>query len=88
MNYEPYDKIGKKINIGDWVRLTEIPDGISKMPEETQVVFEKALGKTFRIEEFNEYGLVELDLTKKVAKFNTIWVEPHFLLLFRRKLKK
>ncbi len=76
------------ISAGDWVRLVETPPDILEMPEETQIVFEKALGKTFRIEKFNEYGHAELDLTKKVAKFNTIWVEPHFLLLFRRKIKR
>jgi len=88
MKYKPYDKINKEISVGDWVRLVEIPPGISKMPEETQIVFDNALGKTFKIENFDEYGHAELDLTKKVARFNTIWVEPHFLLLFRRKLKK
>ena len=85
MKYKPYDKINKKICIGDWVRLVEIPP--EKMPEETQIVFEKALGKTFKVQDFNEYGCAELDLTKKVAKYNTIWVEPNFLLLFRRKRK-
>ena len=63
MNFKPYDRTGKKITIGDWIRLVEIPPGISKMPEATQIVFEKALGKTFRIEAFNEYGLAELNLT-------------------------
>lgn len=88
MTYEPYDKSGKKINIGDWVRLVEIPNDISQAPEETKAVFKNALGKTFKIENFNEYGLAELDLTKKVANFNIIWVEPHFLLLFRKKMSK
>lgn len=85
MYYKPYDKNSKKLDVGDWVRLAEIPPG--KMPEETRIVFEKALGKTFKIENFDEYGCAELDLTKKVAKYNSIWVEPYFLLLFRRKLK-
>lgn len=87
MEYKPYDKHENKISVGDWVRLVEIPPGIERMPEETQIVFERALGKTFKIEDFDEYGHAELDLTKKVAKYNTIWVEPHFLLLFRRKRK-
>lgn len=87
MEYKPYDKNNKRLCIGDWVRLIEMPPGIEKMPEETRRFFEKALGKTFRIEDFNEHGCAEFDLTKKVAKFNTIWVEPPFLLLFRRKLK-
>jgi hypothetical protein len=47
-------------------------------------VFRKALGKTFRIEAFDEYGQAELDLSRKVAKLNTIWVEPEHLLRFRR----
>jgi hypothetical protein len=85
MNYNSFDETNKKLCIGDWVRLVEIPPGIEKMPEETQIVSEKALGKTFRIEDFNKYGCAELDLTKKVAKYNTIRVEPHDLLLFRRK---
>jgi hypothetical protein len=87
MDYKPFDKTNRKLCVGDWIRLVEIPPGIEKMPEETQIVFEKALGKTFRIEDFNEYGCAELDLTKKVAKYNTIWVEPHYLLLFRSKYK-
>lgn len=88
MKYKPYDKNNKNLCVGDWVRLIEIPPGIEKMPEETQIVFANALGKTFRIEEFNEYGCAELDLTKKVAKYNTIWVEPQFLLLSRKKAER
>jgi hypothetical protein len=39
-------------------------------------VFRRALGKTFRVEGFGLYGHVELDLTAKVARLETIWVEP------------
>ena len=85
MRFKPFDKNGKKINPGDWVRLVEVPPDVANAPEETQIVFAKALGKTFRIEGFNRYGLAEFDLTKKVAKYDSIWVEPHFLLLCRRK---
>lgn len=85
MEYEPYDRNNRKISIGDWVRLVEIPPDVKTMPDETQIVFEKALEKTFKVEGFNEYGCAELDLTKKVARYNTIWVEPHFLLLSRKK---
>lgn len=86
MFFEPFDKNGRKISVGDWVRLVEIPPDIANAPEETQIVFEKSLGKTFKIENFNEYGLAEFDLTKKVAKYDSIWVEPHFLLLYRKKI--
>ena|SRR3990172_2592060 len=79
------DKLGRTIHIGDWVRLIVIPPSIADMPRETRVVFNKAFRKTFRVESFNEYGLAELDLSKKVAHNNWIWVEPEYLLLFRRK---
>ncbi len=79
------DKLGRTIRIGDWVRLAMIPPSITNMPLETRLVFKKALGKTFRIESFNAYNLAELDLSKKVIENNWIWVEPEYLLLFRRR---
>ena len=42
-------------------------------------VFRRALGLTFRIESFGRYGYVELDLTKKVADLEFIYVEPYLL---------
>ena len=82
------DCLSRFIRVGDWVRLVEIPPSIADMPHETQLVFKKAFGKTFRIESFNEYDLAELNLSKKVARNNYIWVEPEYLLLFRRKQVK
>jgi hypothetical protein len=82
------DRLSRPIRVGDWVRLVVIPPSIADMPHETQLVFKQAFGKTFRIESFNEYGLAELDLSKKVARNNCIWVEPEYLLLFRRKQVK
>jgi len=51
-------------------------------------VFAAALGKTFRVEAFDEYGLAELDLTRKVARLNTIWVEPPYLRRTRRAVRR
>jgi hypothetical protein len=82
---KPYDQIGRRLSKGDWVRLVAIPPEINKMPKETKDIFKKALGKTFKIESFDKYGHAELDLTKKVEKFNFIWVEPEYLLRSRRK---
>ncbi len=62
-----------------------IPPSVKDMPRETRSAFRKALGKTFKIISFTEYNLAELDIGKKVAKYNWIWVEPEYLLLFRRK---
>jgi len=83
----PFDQLGREIQVGDWVRLVFIPPDIANMPAETRSVFRKALGKTFKIEEFNEYGLAELDLHKKLGEFHTIWVEPEYLIRFRRRQK-
>lgn len=82
------DRLGRPIRVGYWVRLVEIPPSIADMPHETRLVFKQACGKTFRIDSFNEYNFAELDLSKKVAKNNCIWVEPEYLLLFRRKQVK
>jgi hypothetical protein len=82
---QPVDGLGRAIEIGDWVRLVKIPPGLATMPRATQAVFRKALGKTFKVEGFNNVGLAELDLTRKVAKFNTIWVEPDCLQISRKK---
>lgn len=87
LKLSPQDKRGQRIHIGDWVRLVEIPPGVTEMPRETSSVFRRALGQTFKIEAFDEYGHAELDVSRKVAKNNWIWVEPEYLLLFRRKRK-
>jgi len=79
------DILGRTIHVGDWVRIKIIPPSVAKMPKETQVVFKKALDKTFKIVSFNKYNLAELDISHKVAKNNWIWVEPEYLLRFRRK---
>jgi hypothetical protein len=47
-------------------------------PPETRTIFRRAVGQTFLVEEFNEYGHAELDL-HKVQKWNSVWVEPHLL---------
>lgn len=84
MYFEPIDQIGRPVRVGDWVRVAVIPPAVAKMARETRTVFRFALGKTFRVENFNEYGLAELNLTKKIKSHNTIWVEPEYLLRFRR----
>ena len=87
MYYEPIDGRGRGLEVGDWVRLIAVPPGVARMPEETRAVFAAALGRTFRIEAFNEYGLAELDLTRKVARLHTIWVEPQYLRRTRRRTR-
>jgi hypothetical protein len=81
----PYDKLGRRLQVGDWVRLADIPPAVTSLPGQTRAVFRRALGQTFRIEAFDEYGHAELDVSRKVAKYNWIWVEPEYLVRFRRK---
>ena len=83
----PKDRLGRTLEVGDWVRLVEIPAGVSGDHPETYAVFQAALGKTFRIESFDDYGHAELDVSRKVAKNNWIWVEPEAVLRFRRRRK-
>ena len=84
MRLKAIDEAGRPIRIGDWVRLMCLPPGVSRSPAATRRAFRKALGLTFRIEAFNRYGLAELDLTRKVAKLESIWVEPDCLRRTRR----
>ena len=84
MRLKPLDQAGRDLRVGDWVRFTRLPPDTSRMPTESRRAFRKALGLTFRIEAFSRYGFAELDLSRKVAWGETIWVEPEFLLRTRR----
>ncbi len=85
--FEPADSLGRSIEVGDWVRLVEIPPSVAQMPTETIEVIRLALGKTFKIYEFDEWGCAWLNLSKKVARGHSIGVEPEFLQRTRRKPK-
>lgn len=82
---QPIDQEGRTIEVGDWVRLMKIPPAIAPLPRATKILFRRALNQTFKVEGFNTAGLAELDLTRKVAKLNTIWVEPDCLRISRKK---
>jgi len=82
---KPFDQKGRRIRRGDWVRLVGIPAVVRKHKGGTLRMFRAAEGRTFRVEGFGRYGHAELDLTKKVARFHTIWVEPDLLSLSRRR---
>ena len=81
------DKKGRPIQAGDWVRLVEIPALVTPTEPDTYLIFQLALGKTFRIERFDEFGHAELNVSHKVEKYHWIWVEPGCLLRSRRKRK-
>jgi hypothetical protein len=54
--YPPIDDAGRDLRVDDWVRLVKIPD-LNGTPPETHDVFNRALGKTFRIEFFDRARL-------------------------------
>jgi len=83
----PIDVAGRDVRIGDWVRVTRMPDSIARMPLASKRAFSRAVGKTFQIEAFNELGCAELDLTGKVGS-DTIWIEPSCVQRFRRPKKQ
>jgi hypothetical protein len=66
-----------RFRVGDWVKVVGIPSDL-KDPAGigTPKVFERAKGRTFRIEGFDPYGKIELVVTKR----HTIWIEPDFVV--------
>ncbi len=76
LHFAPQDVEGQLLTVGRRVRLVQVPPSVAEtMPLETRRVFRQAVGQTFRISGFNEYGLAEL----QVSRVDTIWVEPAYL---------
>jgi len=76
---EPVSSCGKRLSVGDYVRLVRIPP-LKQMPPETKIVFRRFLGRLLQVADFEQNGLAEL----YVARLETIYVEPEFLRLVRR----
>jgi hypothetical protein len=80
-------------NVGDQVKLNGIPtpvEGDRERFPETFALFQKAVGRTFRVRGFGEYGHAELWLREDGSEnenggVNSIWVEPEHLTHFERK---
>ena len=76
------DRFGRKLKPGDRVRLLRRPL-VKRDPPETRIIFRRAVGLTFLVEELGAYGHAELDL-HKIEPWNSIWVEPDLLCLVKR----
>jgi hypothetical protein len=78
------DAIGKKIQIGDVVRVIGAPDLKGMHPStrrESLPVFQYLVGKYKRVVGFN-YGLIELSFRIRKGKhkgFHSVWIEPELL---------
>jgi len=74
-----------KFKVGDFVRVVKIPSVLQDSAHiDTPGVFERALGKTFRVEGFNDLGHLELVVAEHHPssdnyQSDTIWIEPQFV---------
>ena len=83
----------QKFKVGDWVKIKKIPLGLTDAAGiGTPEVFKQALGRTFRIEGFDEHGHIELVVAErrpssKRYESDTIWIEPEFVARVMRRRK-
>lgn len=69
------------VEIGDRVKLREVPPAVKTANEETRAVFRRCVGRVFPVAGFNK-GLIELEVGAVAGDFpaaHSIWVEPEFL---------
>ena len=74
------------MKVGDAVKLVgiphDLPTGDADLP--TLATFQKCVGRTFVIADFNEIGWAEIDIASVTGSVGeTIWVEPQFLEVVR-----
>lgn len=65
---------------GDFVVLVKAPEGVERLPAETQQAFKLCLNKSYRITEITDDGLLVLDVSRDVdpvigGKYNDLRVE-------------
>ncbi|MCX6900074.1 MAG: hypothetical protein NT105_15420 [Verrucomicrobia bacterium] len=83
-----------QFKIGDFVTVAQIPPGLKNVPGLNTVgVFERALGKAFPIKGFERNGDLALLVTSKrsrsgVLEFDTIWIEPEFVIAAKKPPKR
>ena len=82
-----------KFKVGDRVKIKKVPLGLTDSAGiGTPGVFKRALGRTFRIEGFDEHGHIELVVAErrpssKRYESDTIWIEPEFVARVMRRRK-
>ncbi len=75
---EAFDLLARAPEVGSRVELIGLPDDVPTMPEESRVVFEYCLGRSYLVAEVDPHGLVVLDVSSDVdEKFGTIGNEIH-----------
>lgn len=91
MPYEPFDVTGRRIKVGDVVRVIGVPsfEGMSEEVLEecrTREVFEYLVGRYKRVSEFDQYGCAELFFTIPKGRergMHSVAIEPWLLRVKR-----
>lgn len=89
MRLEPIDVAGRRIKVGDVVRVVAIPDlgGMAeKQRRESRPVFEYLVGKYKPVNGFNQFGLVELVFkipAGNMSGWHSVAIEPNLLKVRR-----
>lgn len=92
MKHKPIDATGRRIRVGDTVKVIGVPDLTGMVPEsvkESLPVFEYLVGKYKIVEEFDEYGFAWLRFIIRKGQsrgWHSVGIEP-FLLRVRRPKK-
>ena len=79
--------------VGDRVKIERMPPDLTgSAGMDAPGVFKRALGRTFRIEGFDEHGHLELVVAERRPSPNkyesdTIWIEPEFVVRVRPRRK-
>jgi hypothetical protein len=61
------------IQPGSKVRFVRMPDWVFLLPVESRRIFEFCLGRTFRVEQIDEHGLLVLDVGEDInARFGNL----------------
>ena len=74
------------VRVGDIVVLDRLPPWVTRLPSESQAVFESCVGRAYPLVEIDEQGLYVLDVSADVdaafgGRFNDIRVEEAYLRL-------
>lgn len=72
------------IRAGTWVVFETMPAWVVTLPKESQRVFRFCLGRTYRVEEVDEKGVMILDVSGDIDHrfggfMNDIRLEPQYL---------
>ena len=83
---KPFDRNGKKLSVGDRVRIIGAPDlsGMTKQGRaEAAPVFNYLVGKYKRIEAFDGFGCAEfafvINHDNGERSWHSVWIEPFLL---------